>query len=307
MASMQARYGQIATSAARQYGIPPRLFHALIAKESGWDPAAISPVGAIGLTQLMPQTAHGMGVNPHNPVENINGGARYLSNAYKHFGNWRDALRAYNQGWGGAASDKRAGADYANSILAHSKTINLPVFGIGRQPKRAQVQVPKPPGIGMLASAFSDDPAFAHLLRVINVPDHVVQQQGIVDPGGSVRHVPLPKGPVAGVIHAAQTQLGTPYVFGAEQANKAFDCSGLIQWAYGRMGIQLPRTTYDMVKVGKPVDPRRLAPGDLVFPEPGHVVMYVGHGKVIAAPHTGTVVQYQPLSQFRIWQARRIV
>ena len=57
--------------------------------------------------------------------------------------------------------------------------------------------------------------------------------------------------------------------------------------------MSLPRVTYDQIKVGRSVKGKPLQPGDLIFPHSGHVVMYVGHGKVIAAPHTGTVVQYQ--------------
>lgn len=99
----------------------------------------------------------------------------------------------------------------------------------------------------------------------------------------------------------ASTQLGTPYVWGGEAPKKGFDCSGLIQWAYDQIGVHLPRTTYDQVKVGKPVGLHDLKPGDLVFLEPqaqgpGHVVMYAGNGRVIVAPHTGTDVQYQKLS-----------
>ena len=99
----------------------------------------------------------------------------------------------------------------------------------------------------------------------------------------------------------AATQLGTPYVWGGEIPKKGFDCSGLIQWAYEQIGVHLPRTTYDQVKVGKPVGLHDLKPGDLVFLEPGsngpgHVVMYAGNGRVIVAPHTGTDVQYQRLS-----------
>ena len=75
------------------------------------------------------------------------------------------------------------------------------------------------------------------------------------------------------------------------------------------MGIQLPRTTYEQVHMGRAVNPdSQLQPGDLVFPSPHHVVMYVGDGKVIAAPHTGTVVQYQPLAGFgKLYAVRRVL
>ena len=102
---------------ARKYGIPANLFTSLIAHESGWKADAVSKVGALGYAQLMPATAKGMGYDPNDPRQNLEGGAHYLHNAYKHFGNWKDALRAYNQGWGGAAADPNNGLHYASSIL----------------------------------------------------------------------------------------------------------------------------------------------------------------------------------------------
>jgi len=70
----------------------------LIQQESGWNPKALSHKGAIGLTQLMPETARYLGVDPHDVRQNLDGGARYLSQQYKRFRNWRLALAAYNAG-----------------------------------------------------------------------------------------------------------------------------------------------------------------------------------------------------------------
>ena len=111
------RYESVARKTAAKYGVPVRLFLSLIDHESGWQPNATSYAGAIGLTQLMPATAKGMGVDPWNPKQNLDGGARYLSTQYKKLGSWRDALRAYNQG-PNAISDKSAGADYADAVLS---------------------------------------------------------------------------------------------------------------------------------------------------------------------------------------------
>lgn len=119
---------------------------------------------------------------------------------------------------------------------------------------------------------------------------------------------PLANGVADRVLAAAHEQVGKPYVFGSGPDTSSFDCSDLIQWAYKQVGIEIPRTTFDQVNVGRPVDPKNLKPGDLVFPSDHHVVMYVGGGKVIAAPHTGTVVQYQPLSRFgKLYAVRRII
>jgi len=89
-----------ARAAARRYGIPEDLFLRLVQQESGWNPRARSHKGATGLAQLMPGTAAKLGVNPHDPVQNLQGGARYLRMMYNQFGNWNLALAAYNAGPG---------------------------------------------------------------------------------------------------------------------------------------------------------------------------------------------------------------
>jgi hypothetical protein len=74
------------------------LFRANIAVESAFNPEALSPVGAIGLGQLMPNTAAYLGVDPHDPEENLHGSARYLLAQLHHFGAADLALAAYNAG-----------------------------------------------------------------------------------------------------------------------------------------------------------------------------------------------------------------
>ncbi|WP_419538799.1 lytic transglycosylase domain-containing protein [Paracoccus shandongensis] len=90
----------LARQAARQHGIPEDLFLRLVQQESGWNPRARSHKGATGLAQLMPGTAAKLGVNPHDPAQNLQGGARYLRMMYNQFGNWHLALAAYNAGPG---------------------------------------------------------------------------------------------------------------------------------------------------------------------------------------------------------------
>lgn len=89
-----------ARAAAQRHGIPEDLFLRLVQQESGWNPRARSHKGATGLAQLMPGTAALLGVNPNDPVQNLDGGARYLRMMYNQFGNWRLALAAYNAGPG---------------------------------------------------------------------------------------------------------------------------------------------------------------------------------------------------------------
>jgi len=91
-------YLEMAKSAARKYGVPEALFLRLVQQESGWNPNALSPKGAVGLAQLMPETADHLGVDETDPQSNLEGGARYLSMMYARFGTWKLALAAYNAG-----------------------------------------------------------------------------------------------------------------------------------------------------------------------------------------------------------------
>ena len=85
-------------AAAREAGVDPRLLAALTWAESGFRPDAGSHAGAQGLTQLMPGTAAGLGVDPLDPAQNLRGGARYLRAQLDRFGSVELALAAYNAG-----------------------------------------------------------------------------------------------------------------------------------------------------------------------------------------------------------------
>lgn len=84
--------------AAAEAGVDARLFAALVEAESGYRQDVVSHAGAIGLAQLMPGTAEGLGVDPHDPMENLRGGARYLRAMLDRFGSADLALAAYNAG-----------------------------------------------------------------------------------------------------------------------------------------------------------------------------------------------------------------
>jgi len=90
--------GRAIHEAAAHEGVDPRLMTALIDVESGFDRGAVSRVGAQGLGQLMPQTAAELGVNPHDPWQNLVGSARLLRADYAQFQSWPLTLAAYNAG-----------------------------------------------------------------------------------------------------------------------------------------------------------------------------------------------------------------
>jgi len=92
-------YQALIDKVAGEYGLDPKLLHALIATESAYQPGAVSSAGAGGLTQLMPETARALGVRDRfDPLENVRGGAEYLARQIRDFRDLRLALAAYNAG-----------------------------------------------------------------------------------------------------------------------------------------------------------------------------------------------------------------
>lgn len=107
----RSRFAPIVEEAARAHQVDPALLHAVITAESGYNPSAVSHKGAVGLMQLMPETARRYGVeNSLDPVQNIQGGTRYLSDLLQMFNNNIElAVAAYNAG--------------ENAVIRHGYTI----------------------------------------------------------------------------------------------------------------------------------------------------------------------------------------
>ena len=93
-------YRTIAWNAAVNAGIPADKFVKQIDIESGFNPNAISPAGAIGIAQFMPETAAGLGIDPYNPEQSLNGAAQLMARYTAKYGDYRMALAAYNAGSG---------------------------------------------------------------------------------------------------------------------------------------------------------------------------------------------------------------
>ncbi|AVZ74843.1 glycoside hydrolase [Streptomyces lunaelactis] len=110
----------------------------------------------------------------------------------------------------------------------------------------------------------------------------------------------------AKVLSFARSQLGKPYVWGAAGPS-SYDCSGLTQAAWKAAGVDLPRTTWDQVKVGERIATKDLLPGDLVFfyDDISHVGIYIGDGMMIHAPKPGANVREESIYYMPIYGSVR--
>jgi peptidoglycan DL-endopeptidase CwlO len=99
------------------------------------------------------------------------------------------------------------------------------------------------------------------------------------------------------VVRFARHFLGVRYVYGGTSPRTGFDCSGFTRYVYAHFGITLPHYSGAQFDMGRRVSRRGLRPGDLVFFDGiGHVGLYIGNGRFIHAPHSGTRVQISPLA-----------
>ena len=119
----------------------------------------------------------------------------------------------------------------------------------------------------------------------------------------------------AAVLNTADSYLGVPYTWGGTTPSGGFDCSGFVQYVYDRHAVELPRTSRQQVRVGRPVSLRSgtIRPGDLMFfasngTRIDHVAIYAGSNRIIHATSSGGAVRYDDLSTARgRWFARRHV
>ena len=137
-----------------------------------------------------------------------------------------------------------------------------------------------------------------------------------IDRPTPTRHVPKRVAPKPTLGERAATialeAVGVPYHWGGASPTSGFDCSGLVYWAYGRLGIELPHSSYALYGQGRWVARSRMKPGDvLFFSGLGHVGLYLGRGRMVHAPHSGRNVEVVRLGRSsygeRLVAARRFV
>lgn len=140
---------------------------------------------------------------------------------------------------------------------------------------------------------------------------HETTRGGTRPPASEAPAPPPPPPPAssraATAVQAALAQVGKPYVYGAAGPG-AFDCSGLMMYAWGAAGVSLPHSSSGQASIGTPVSISNLQPGDLVFyySPIHHVGMYIGHGMIVHAANPSVPVRVVPVNMMPITTARRI-
>ncbi len=112
-------------------------------------------------------------------------------------------------------------------------------------------------------------------------------------------------------VNVALEAVGTPYRWGGESPATGFDCSGLVRWAYSRVGVDLPHSSYALYSEGRRVPESGMQAGDILFFEGlGHVGLYLGRGRMVHSPQTGRNVEVVRLASTnygaRLIGARRV-
>jgi len=187
MADATHLYSGFIKAASRQYGIPENLLRRVIMAESGGNAHARSPVGALGLMQLMPGTARGLGVeNPFDPRENIMGGSKYLAEQFHKFGSWRKALAAYNAGPGavvkyGGVPPFSETQNYVHEILGGLPNVGaaspmLPSAATASAGPGVSAPTPAPhmPNFLAMANRFATPPPPESTLGLLNDSDTIL-------------------------------------------------------------------------------------------------------------------------------------
>lgn len=142
-------------------------------------------------------------------------------------------------------------------------------------------------------------------------PDVLADAPGGINPGDlAPPEAAIPAPPAEGegmvAVQAALTRVGSPYSWGAAGPG-AFDCSGLVMWAFGQAGVNLPHSSQALAQGGLPVSTDQMQPGDLVtfYSDASHVGIYIGDGMMVHASTYGTPVRVAPVNNAPIHNVRR--
>lgn len=317
--SPYAGYGQTFVNAGQKFGVDPRLVVAISGIESSFGKHMKSPWNAWGWNRG--DTAF------NTPQAAINAVTKGLSSGYIQQGlmtpaqiqpkyapsfendgsNWVKTVNQFMGELGGAGSPQApSSSPAAPPPPSPAPTVSRMVPNLGQSMQD-----------GLLALARGDyNPA--QQLRSMSYTKVDVPAGKPIPESGGLRYPQLKATPKtdeeAAIVQEAYKWLGTPYSWaggglagpskgvGRGANTVGFDCSGFLQYLWGKRGVQIPRVTYDQWKQG--TEPDQLEPGDAVFFHmgergPEHVGMYIGNGRFIHAPKTGDVVKISELKGYK--------
>lgn len=142
-----------------------------------------------------------------------------------------------------------------------------------------------------------------------DAPDVLAAAPGGINPGDLAppeAAVPNFGGEGEVAVQAALTRIGSPYSWGASGPG-SFDCSGLVMWAFGQAGVNLPHSSQALAQGGQPVSMDQMQPGDLItyYSDASHVAIYIGDGMMVHASTYGTPVRVAPVANAPIHNVRR--
>ncbi len=200
-----------------------------------------------------------------------------------------------------SAADAKTAADQATAVRAdlQAKQAKLQVqiavvksqYNMLSPNQRVALAAPVPVAAVLPPPAAAPGPDV-----VAAAPDALAPPADIAPPEAAVPSVGGGTGEGAIAVQAALTRVGSPYSWGASGPG-AFDCSGLVMWAFQQAGISLPHSSYALAAGGTPVSRDQLQPGDVVnfYSDASHTGIYVGDGMVVHASTYGVPVKVVPL------------
>jgi peptidoglycan DL-endopeptidase CwlO len=161
--------------------------------------------------------------------------------------------------------------------------------------REALAAAPPAPPLPAAAPPAPEDPA------IVAAPPEGIPPGDVAPPEAAIAGG---EGNVA--VQAALTRIGSPYSWGGSGPN-AFDCSGLVMWAFQQAGVALPHSSQALARGGQPVDMSQIQPGDVVnyYSDASHSAIYIGDGMMVHASTYGTPVRVAPVNNAPIYNIRR--
>lgn len=308
-------------STAAKYNLDPDAWAAIIFHESGLDPNSVGDGGtSMGLTQLHIHGALGNISRDEarkylDPQLNLDTAGKQM--AAMGLGGLRGAkaIDAYSRRFERPSNPAGEIADAMNWYKKHAgEAGSAPAQTSPGLPMTGQANSLQSQQNGLLTTLMANTTPQNNGLQGVNQQTMDLINafgNGGLHPTGAPAARPLGQGvasdvmsgPISAsapkVIQMAKQYMGTKYVWGGTTP-AGFDCSGFVQYLYGKQGIKLPRTTYEQIKVGQHIDRKGLQPGDIVFfsanGDVHHEGLYIGNNQFIHAPHTGDVVKISSLN-----------